>query len=476
MVFSGLPFLFFFLPAFFICYFTAKKRAARNIVLLIFSLFFYAWGEPLYILLLMFSVAFNYFCARLIDRSKKSKKSGKTELIINIIGNLLLITVFKYTGLLADLFGGITGQPLDMPGIILPIGISFYTFQIMSYVIDVYRGNVPVQNNILFLGAYLCSFPQLIAGPIVRYQTIADELVSRSESFTEFTAGLRRFVIGLAKKVLIANTMASAVDTLLGYTPADYGAVGAWIAIAAYSLQIFFDFSGYSDMAIGMGRMMGFHYLENFEYPYTAATVTGFWRRWHISLSTFFRDYVYIPMGGNCVGRGRWIFNMLVVWLLTGLWHGASLTFVLWGIYYGVLLILEKFFYGKWMEKHTAAGHIYTIAAFVFGWVIFRSETFARMGDILSAMAGLYGAGGGGNLSLITLFERAGINFGFVIIFIAAVLLCTPALKRFAAASKENGDSAALCYTADAGLLILFIFCVISLAAGSYNPFIYFRF
>ena len=431
MVFSSLPFIFFFLPAFFLCYFIAKKRATRNIILLIFSLFFYAWGEPFYILLMMFSIAFNFFFAKFIDSAKKTGKSGKTWLIINIIGNLLLITVFKYTGLLVEIISGITALPIPAPGIILPIGISFYTFQIMSYVIDVYRGDVPVQNNILFLGAYLCGFPQLIAGPIVRYETIADELINRTETFTEFTAGLRRFVIGLAKKVLIANTMATAVDTLLGYAPADYGAVGAWIAIAAYSMQIFFDFSGYSDMAIGMGRMMGFHYLENFDYPYSAVTVTGFWRRWHISLSTFFRDYVYIPMGGNRVGQGRWIFNMLIVWLLTGLWHGASLTFVLWGLYYGVLLILEKFLYGKWMEKHTALGHLYTIASFGFGWVIFRSETFTRMGEILSAMFGGYGAGGGGNLTLITIFERAGINFGFVMIFIAALILCTPVLKRF---------------------------------------------
>ncbi len=476
MVFSALPFLFFFLPAFFLCYFAAKKRTARNIILLIFSLFFYAWGEPLYVLLLVFSVAFNYTCALAIDGAKKSGGSGKAGLVINIAGNLLLIAVFKYAGMLSGLFGGITGLPVNIPEIILPIGISFYTFQILSYVVDVRRGTVPVQKNILFLGAYLCAFPQLIAGPIVRYETIADELAGRKETFTGFTAGLRRFIIGLAKKVLIANTMASAADALLGYSPADCGAVGAWIAIAAYTMQIFFDFGGYSDMAIGMGRMMGFHYLENFDYPYTAVTVTGFWRRWHISLSTFFRDYVYIPMGGNRVSKGRWVFNMLVVWLLTGLWHGASLTFVLWGLYYGILLILEKLLYGSLMEKHRIFGRVYTAAAFVFGWVIFRSENFVRMGEILSSMAGFHGAGGGGSLPLTAVLERSGIHFGFVLVFAAAVVLCTPALKRFAQLSPEKGDSAALCYAADAGLLLLFILSVVSLAAGSYNPFIYFRF
>lgn len=475
MVFSGLPFLFFFLPAFFLFYFTVKKRAARNAVLLAFSLFFYAWGEPLYILLLVFSVVFNYFCARLIDGAKRSGKSGKAVLIADITLNLLLITAFKYTGFLAGLIHGITGLTVPVPEITLPIGISFYTFQILSYVIDVWRGTVPVQKNILFLGAYLCAFPQLIAGPIVRYETIADELAGRKETFAGFTAGLRRFIIGLAKKVLIANTMASAADALLGYSPADCGAVGAWIAVAAYTMQIFFDFSGYSDMAIGMGRMMGFHYLENFDYPYTAVTVTGFWRRWHISLSTFFRDYVYIPMGGNRVSKGRWVFNMLVVWLLTGLWHGASLTFVLWGLYYGILLILEKLLYGSLMEKHVIIGRVYTAAAFMFGWVIFRSENFNRMGEILSSMAGFYGAGGG-SLALSTVLERSGIHPGFVLVFTAAVVLCTPALKRFACLSPEKGDSAALCYAADAGLLLLFILSVISLAAGSYNPFIYFRF
>lgn len=474
MLFSSLPFIFLFLPLFFIAYFLCKKRYARNIVLLIFSLIFYAWGEPLYIFLMIFSIAFNYAFALMISKAKDAENYSKAKIfmILDTIINLALIMVFKYAGFFVSSFNSISGMSITVPQIALPIGISFYTFQILSYVIDVYRGDVPPQKDILFLGAYLCGFPQLIAGPVVRYQTIADELVDRHETIDEFADGMRRFICGLSKKVLIANTMAMAADGILGFSASDYGIVGAWIAMLAYAMQIYFDFSGYSDMAIGMGRMMGFHYLENFNYPYISKSVTDFWRRWHISLSTFFRDYVYIPLGGSRVSVPRWILNMMVVWACTGFWHGASVNFIIWGVYFGVLLICEKLIWGKFIDKIPVLNRVYAMLCVLFGWVIFRSETVSQLSEILKAMFGGYGFGGDAVHPALVL-QRAGVSAVFFITFIIAVIVSAPVSKII----KKKLESVTVGKVAiDVCAVGALILCVIELAVGSYNPFIYFRF
>jgi len=474
MLFSSLPFIFLFLPLFFCAYFLCKKRYARNIVLLIFSLIFYAWGEPAYVFLMIFSIAFNYIFARLIDKSRVAEnlKSAKILMISDVALNLIMIMIFKYMGFFISSINSVTGAALHVPDIALPIGISFYTFQIMSYVIDVYRGDVAPQKDVLFLGAYLCGFPQLIAGPVVRYETIAGELTTRTETVAEFSKGMRRFIAGLAKKVLIANTMALAADSILNFSAADYGVIGAWITIAAYTMQIYFDFSGYSDMAIGMGLMMGFHYLENFNYPYIAVSVTDFWRRWHISLSTFFRDYLYIPLGGNRVSTPRWVVNMMIVWMCTGFWHGASLNFIIWGLYFGVLLILEKLVWGKSIEKIPVLNHIYALICVIFGWVIFRAETISQLSEITKALLGGFGMGGE-NIHAALVLQRSGISTIFIVTFIAAILISTPIPKLISKKLTEIKFGGAI---ADICTAAAFLLCVIELAVGSYNPFIYFRF
>lgn len=472
MLFSSLPFLFLFLPLFFMVYFACKKRYARNIVLLIFSLIFYAWGEPLYVLLMIFSIFFNYIFALLIAREERRSKKAMLYMVADTVLNLLLIGIFKYAGFFVSSINAVTGLSLPVPQIALPIGISFYTFQILSYVIDVYRGDVKEQRDIFMLGAYLCGFPQLIAGPIVRYQTIADELADRRETLDEFADGMRRFICGLSKKVLIANTMAQVADGILSYSAADYGIVGAWVAMLAYTMQIYYDFSGYSDMAIGMGRMMGFHYLENFDYPYISKSVTEFWRRWHISLSSFFRDYVYIPLGGNRVSTPRWVLNMLIVWACTGLWHGASINFVIWGLYFCAILMLEKLVWGKHIAKVPALGHIYTLLCVIFGWVIFRAESLAMFSDIVRAMTGLYGMGGAEIPAAIVL-QRAGFGVQFIVMFIAAVVLSAPVSKLLK--KRLEGMRAGALIT-DIAAIAALLPCAIELAVGSYNPFIYFRF
>ncbi len=472
MLFSSLPFLFMFLPLFFIVYFAFRKRYARNIVLLVFSLVFYAWGEPLYIFLMIFSICFNYVFARLIAAEERRSIRAKAYMAADTALNLLLIGIFKYAGFFVECINAVTGLVIPVPNIALPIGISFYTFQILSYVIDVYRGDVEVQKDIFMLGAYLSGFPQLIAGPIVRYQTIADELVDRRETLDEFAEGMRRFISGLAKKVLIANTMAEVADGILSHSAADYGIVGAWVAMLAYTMQIYYDFSGYSDMAIGMGRMMGFHYLENFDYPYISKSVTEFWRRWHISLSTFFRDYVYIPLGGNRVSRPRWMLNMLVVWSCTGLWHGASINFVIWGFYYCAILVFERLVWGKYIARIPAIGHIYTMACVIFGWVVFRAENLGMIAEITGAMVGGYGLGGAEIPASIVL-QRSGFGVQFILMFAIAVVLSAPVSKLLKKKLEGLRIGAILTDVAAVGALLP---CVIELAIGSYNPFIYFRF
>jgi len=476
MIFSSLPFQFFFLPLFFIVYFLFRQRKQRNLVLLIFSLFFYAWGEPFYVFLMIFSImsdyTFGYFVSKYIDLN--DKKTAKRFVIASVVINLLILGFFKYTDFfIINLSAAIPALSFLKPlGLSLPIGISFYTFQTMSYTIDIYKGNAKVQKNVTSFGAYVAAFPQLVAGPIIRYSTIAEELDGRTENIDEFASGLRRFTAGLAKKILIANTMAEVCDTILlrygdGFAES-IGALGMWLAIIAYTLQIYYDFSGYSDMAIGLGLMMGFHYLENFNYPYISKSVTDFWRRWHISLSSVFRDYVYIPLGGNRVKISRWIINMMIVWLLTGFWHGAEWTFILWGVYFGVILIIEKQFLQNTLLKIPVLNHIYTITAFIFGWIIFRAENISHIGTILS---GMFGANGGG--SLLKLAENGLIKPVHIIMMAAGIICSMPVSKKIKAFLEKNGKAA---YLIDIASVAAVIVCIIMLAQGAYNPFIYFRF
>jgi alginate O-acetyltransferase complex protein AlgI len=481
MLFSSLHFLFFFLPAFFVAYFAVKKRSHRNVILLAFSLVFYAWGEPVYVFLMILSIVFNYYFGLAIDKAfvEDRKQRAKGLLFITVYANLLIIGFFKYIDFLINILNSLAGTEIGYLNLPLPIGISFYTFQILSYVIDVYRRQVPVQRNILTLGAYNCMFPALIAGPIVRYETIAGELEERNENMTDFAAGLRRFIAGMMKKVFIANNMAYVCDTIFAALAASqgeyadpfiFGALGMWMAIFAFTMQIYFDFSGYSDMAIGMGRMMGFHYLENFNYPYIAKSVSDFWRRWHISLSSFFRDYVYIPLGGNRVPMWRWIVNIAIVWLLTGLWHGSGAetgTFIIWGLYFGTLLLAERFILSKNLLKVPVLRNVYTIIAFTFGWIIFRADNVAQIGTVLSTMFGANGAG-----KLIDHVALGAVGVIHIIAGVCAIIFCMPVSRKI----KYWFENYRLGGLIDVAAAFALLYCIVELAIGSHNPFLYFRF
>lgn len=458
MVFSSLIFLFLFLPTFLLCYFIPKKRKTKNIVLLIFSLLFYGYGEPIYVLLMILSIIVNYFFVLWMDKSSKPKK----WLIIDLVFNLGLLFFFKYTNFFLDNINNLFNLNIKFLSISLPIGISFYTFQILTYVIDVYKSKVPVQKSIINLGCYISAFPQLIAGPIVRYETVNEELNDRCEDIEGFATGIRRFIIGLFKKCVIANEMAYVADTLFGSSIASLGTIGMIVGGVAFTFQIYFDFSGYSDMAIGLGKMLGFNYLENFNYPYVARTITDFWRRWHISLSTFFRDYVYIPLGGNRCKRVRHIFNLFVVWALTGLWHGASWNFVFWGLFYFILLVLEKFIFKKIDKLPAFLGHLYTFSLVTFGFIIFY---FTDTSTLIEAIKTLFGAHGLGNMMIFTHYQI--FKLKTIIIFVLSAFASTPIFKPIF--DKKNKFS-------DIYIIILFIISIISILASSYNPFIYFRF
>lgn len=452
MVFSSLIFLFCFLPLFLICYFGVNRRKLRNIVLLVFSLLFYGYGEPIYVLLMILSIVVNYYLALLMDKSSNKK----LVLIIDIVFNLGLLFFFKYSNFFIDNINNIFNFNVRFLSVSLPIGISFYTFQVLTYVIDVYRGKVGVQKSLINLGCYISAFPQLIAGPIVRYEDVNNELENRCEDTKNFAVGIRRFIVGLFKKCVIANEMAYVADTLFMSDLSALGVVGAVIGGLTFTFQIYFDFSGYSDMAIGLGKMLGFNYLENFNYPYIARSITDFWHRWHISLSTFFRDYVYIPLGGNRVSKIRHIFNLFVVWFLTGLWHGASWNFVLWGLFYFVLLVLEKYLYNplKWPK---ILGHIYTFTLVSFGFTIFY---FTDISSLKEVVGSLFGFNGIGDVSI--LFNYQILSVRTIIIFILAIFASTPIFKKI--------------IDKDVLLIILFIISIIFILASSYNPFIYFRF
>lgn len=475
MVFSSLFFLFAFLPLNLLLYSLAKTTPVRNAVLLVFSLIFYAWGEPVYMLLLIGMSFFDWLFARLMEKGG----NRKLWLTLAVIVNLGTIGVFKYLNFLADNICGLFGTTSPIPAIMLPIGISFYTFQLLSYVIDVYRGEVKAQKKFFTVLLYASLFHQCIAGPIVRYQDVENELTQRRVDWADISEGIRRFCLGLGKKVFFANTCGNLADSLLGgklTLEAVQSADGAalWVSMLAYMLQIYFDFSGYSDMAIGMGRMMGFHYLENFNYPYAARSVQDFWRRWHMSLSTFFRDYVYIPLGGSRCSFGRWLFNTLVVWALTGLWHGASWNFVLWGLFFFVFLVLEKVFLGKLLQKLPAViGHLYLWVVVFFGWVLFRFPDLPTVG---AAFAGMFGGAGEWMSTATSLAIQNNI---FLIPF--AILASTPLFKWMShKMSVASGNSKVV---ANVWAVVQIVWpivilgvCTILLVGDSYNPFLYFQF
>ena len=447
MLFSSNVFLIVFLPAVLGVYYLCPRRW-RNPVLLGFSLLFYGWGEPVYLFLMIGVIVLDYFCGLWIGRQLDGAQSGKLPLTLGIAANLLILGFFKYSALLL----GRTLVPL-------PIGISFYIFQSMSYLIDIYRHQAPVQRNVLTFGTYVTLFPQLIAGPIVRYTDVAAQLQQRRENLEQFSAGVETFVVGLSKKMLLANPLGSLWVQLQGQS----GAPAAWVGLAAYTLQIYFDFSGYSDMAIGLGRMFGFEFLENFNYPYISASITEFWRRWHISLSTWFREYVYIPLGGNRRGLPRQIGNMLVVWLLTGLWHGASWNFLLWGGYYALLLILEKCFLLKLLARlPRVVGRVYAMAAVMLGWALFYFEDFGALVAFLRQLFSWTGSP-----------EAAGLIVGYLPLMALGVFAAGPWGKNLRNRHRDSALLRAGLMAAGAAALLL---CTAALVRQSYNPFIYFRF
>ena len=461
MVFSDPVFLFFFLPAVILFTRLSPKRL-RNAALLVFSLLFYAWGEPLYVLLMLAVIAGNYLAGVILARlpAESRGRGRKLTLALAILFDLAILGSFKYTGFLLEGLNSLTGLGLKVPEIVLPIGISFYTFQCMSYVIDVYRGEVEAQRSPLLFGTYVSMFPQLIAGPIVRYREIAGQLTDRDDSLAAFGSGTARFLYGLAKKVLLANQMGVLADNMLLTRS---GTASAWVGMAAYTLQIYFDFSGYSDMAIGLGGMFGFRFPENFDYPYLSKSITEFWRRWHMTLSSWFREYVYIPLGGNRRGLTRQCLNLLIVWALTGLWHGASVNFVLWGLYYALLLILEKLLTGKLLARLPGAvQRLVTLMLVAFGWGIFY---FTDMGLWREFAGRLFSARADSAEALR--FARA-----YLPLFLAACAAASDLPKRLL--NRLRVSRAA--FLEIPVLLLLFLLCVSALVSQSYNPFIYFRF
>ena len=465
MVFSSLTFLFAYLPAVLAVYFLVPFRF-RNLVLLVVSLFFYGWGEPVYILVMIFSILFNWVFGRLIGQYRDSdRKKAQTCLAICIALNLLLLGFFKYFDFLADNLNALGIMFLKPLHLGLPIGISFYTFQAMSYPIDIYRHDTNPQPSPVSFGAYVTMFPQLIAGPIVRYRDIADMLENRRETVDKFYEGVIRFVTGLAKKVLLANSAGLVFDTVNSLSFEQSSVLTAWLGIIFYAFQIYFDFSGYSDMAIGLGKMLGFDFLENFNYPYTARSITDFWRRWHMSLSTRFRDYVYIPLGGNRRGLARQLINIMIVWLLTGFWHGASWNFVLWGVLYGAVLIIEKLFLLKQLEK--APGwlcHVYTMIIVLIAWVLFAFTDFS---DVLNYLGMMFGHASAFANIYTLYFLRSHLA-----LLIICALACTPVAKSRFNFLKDRSFALAQ------PLLVLLVLaaCTAFIVDASYNPFLYFRF
>lgn len=464
MVFSSLIFIFVYLSIVLPIYYICPKRF-RNAILFAVSLVFYGYGEPVFILLMLVSVTMNYIFGILIGKHSENRKKAKALLIVNVILNLGLLGFFKYAAFFVDtiklipFFSG-----LETPGIPLPIGISFYTFQTMSYTIDVYKGGCKVQKNFVALGTYVSLFPQLIAGPIVMYVDVENQLMHRRENWEKFTRGVKLFMVGMAKKVLIANQMGNLWAELKPDT--ESGLIGAWVGIIAFTLQIYFDFSGYSDMARGLGNMLGFDFLKNFDFPYISKSITEFWRRWHMSLGTWFREYVYIPLGGNRCKPLRHMFNIMAVWFLTGMWHGASWNFVLWGVYFGVLLLAEKYFLLKKLEKLPAVfSHIYALFFIILGWAIFDFTDMAQMGQYIASMFSLEN----GLLSA----EATPLVLGYLPLIAVGWFMSLPVARKVILKVFSVKGGWALETVA---CVIVLLLCVASLVSSSYNPFLYFRF
>ena len=468
MVFSSLTFLYIFLPLCLVAYFLTGKIKVRNFILLLFSLVFYAWGEPKYILLMLAATAVDYAAGLLIEKYRGTGKA-KFFLFCAVFLTLSVLGVFKYADFFADSVNRVFSLQMPLLGLSLPIGISFFTFQALTYVVDVYRGRVPVQPYYYKLLLYVSMFPQLIAGPIVRYSDVCAQIDGRVCTCQKASRGILRFCVGLLKKAIVANFAGELTEKLLGADLSQLSSVGAWVGIAAYAIQIYFDFSGYSDMAIGLGRVFGFDFPENFRYPYAAHSVNDFWRRWHITLSSFFRDYVYIPLGGN---RKRWAFNMLLVWLLTGLWHGASWNFVLWGLYYFFFLMLEKLYLGDILEKlPKAARHIYTVIVVLIGWVFFF---FTDLSAIKAFFAAAFGANGFADVT------QNAIITNYIVVLLVGAVFSVPVFSKILALGNRLCES-------KIGKVLVNVSCVIftfsalwiataALVGSSYNPFLYFRF
>jgi len=467
MVFSSLVFMFIYLPVVLVVYYLVSVKW-RNLWLFIVNLVFYGWGEPVYILLMILSILINYISGIIVGANRDTnKKKAKTALIINTAINLALLMFFKYFDFIAENLALIPGLDFIKPlGISLPIGISFYTFQTMSYPIDVYRGDTNSQHSFINFGTYVALFPQLIAGPIVRYKDVDDQLEQRDMNVDKFADGIRRFIVGLGKKVLLANNIGMLWDAFYATPTAELSVLGAWLGIIAFSFQIYFDFSGYSDMAIGLGKMLGFEFLENFDYPYISKSITEFWRRWHISLGTWFRDYVYIPLGGNRKGLSRQFINILIVWALTGIWHGASWNFLFWGLYYALLLAIEKAFLLKWLKKAPAVvSHIYTMFLVIIGWTLFAIDDVSMLGRYIGVM---FGAGGAGFMSAQVLYYLRSYGPMLVILVIASI----PLGKKLFNKLPEKVRSVLV------PILIVFVLVTATayLVDSTYNPFLYFRF
>lgn len=478
MVFSSNEFLFLYLPLSLILYFAVPLRW-RNLALFLVSLVFYGWEKPIYLLIMLFVIVVNYVFGYLVDRAGEDTKKKKRALIVGVVINIAVLGFFKYADFLLANLGAIPFLSFIKPiGIELPVGISFYTFQSMSYVIDVYRGDSPVQKKFVSFGAYVTMFPQLIAGPIVRYSDVDRELNDRKCTVSESADGARRFVIGLAKKVLLADTAGALWEQIEGIPREQTSVLLLWLGIILYAFQIYFDFSGYSDMGIGMGKILGFHFPENFNYPYISKSITEFWRRWHITLSTWFREYVYIPLGGNRKGTPRLVLNLLIVWFLTGFWHGADWNFVLWGLYYFALLVIEKLFLKKWIDKLPSfISHAYALFFVLIGWLIFYfKQDFGGFGELSSYFLGMFGGLG---------IPFSNLEFGYtlvrnLVLMAALGFACTPYPKEFLMNLKEKMPNGAkkttLMLVCDLALVVIFALCVVYISSSDYRPNIYFEF
>ena len=467
MLFSSIPFIYYFLPIVIALYFTMPRRA-RNVIILIFSLIFYFYGERAYVLLLLFSSATDYIIGLVVEKHRGTN-TAKIALAISICTNLLILGYFKYSYFFIDNINALLGTQFPLQFINLPLGISFYTFQTMSYTVDIYRGTVKADRNPLNFAMYVTMFPQLVAGPIIRYNTVAEEIKTRIHSFDNFAAGVGRFTVGLAKKVLIANALGELSGAMLA--AAEQTVLSKWLSIFAYVLQIYFDFSGYSDMAIGLGKIFGFNFLENFNYPFIADSISDFWRRWHMSMGTWFREYLYIPLGGNRVSKLKWVRNIFIVWFCTGLWHGANWNFIIWGLYFGVLLTLEKLFISKYLERAPKlVRHLYTLFFVFFSFVIFYIESLP---ELVSHLGSMFGAGG------IPLVNTESLYYlrSYAVLIVIACIGATPLMKNLAQKITAKGVPSRInTFLEPVFYCVLLITVTGYLIDSNFNPFLYFRF